>query len=194
MLTGGERRAKDPSKLLQILGQILTNHDSLYIGIDGLDECSEEERKLFSNLITIGSRADDDQGNIRIIVTSRHEKDLEKSLKTATKFNIKPQNLENDITAYVTFKMAQLCQRFKFTQEREQLISKEICTRPMGKLPSRNLAEILMLIETNAGMFLLARLIMDNLLSQDNLEDLNEELRFEVLPHGINEAYVDSQP
>jgi hypothetical protein len=194
MLAGGERRAKDPSKLLQILGQILTNHDSLYIGIDGLDECSEEERKLFSNLITIGSRADDDQGNVRIIVTSRHEKDLEKSLKTATKFNIEPQNIENDITAYVSFKMAQLCQRFKFTQEREQLISKEICTRPMGKPPPRNLVEILMLIETNTGMFLLARLIMDNLLSQDNLEDLNEELRFEVLPHGINEAYVDSQP
>jgi hypothetical protein len=45
-----------------------------------------------------------------------------------------------------------------------------------------------MLMEINTGMFLLARLIMDNLLSQDNLEDLNEELRFEVLPHGINEA------
>lgn len=51
-----------------------------------------------------------------------------------------------------------------------------------------------MLIETTTGMFLLARLIMDNLLSQDNLEDLNEELRFEVLPHGINEAYFDFQP
>lgn len=42
----------------------------------------------------------------------------------------------------------------------------------------------------NIGMFLLARLIMDNLLSQDNVEDLNEELKFEVLPHGINEAYA----
>ena len=131
-----------------------------------------------------------------MIVTSRQEKDLEKSLKTATKFNIKSQNLENDITAYVMFKMTQLCQRFKFTQEREQLISKEICTRPMGNPPlptSQSLVEILMLIETNTGMFLLARLIMDNLLSQDTLEDLNEELRFEVLPFGINEAYVDSQ-
>jgi ankyrin repeat protein len=103
MLAGGERRAKDPSKLLQILGQILTNHDSIYIGIDGVDECSEEERKLLSNLITMCSRAEDDQGNVRIIVTSRQEKDLEKSLKAATKLNIKPENLENDITAYVYF-------------------------------------------------------------------------------------------
>lgn len=191
MLAGSERRAKDASKFFQILDQILTNHDSLYIGIDGLDECSEEERKLLSNLIAAGSRANDDQGNVRIIVTSRRENDLERSLKSAAKFNIKPQNLENDITAYITFKMTQLSQRFKFTQEREQLITKEICTRPKGESPSRNLVEILMLTEANTGMFLLARLIMDNLLSQDNLEDLNEELRFEVLPHGINEAYVD---
>jgi hypothetical protein len=135
MLAGGERRAKDPSKLLQILGQILTYHDSLYIGIDGLDECPEEERKLFSNLIAIGSKAND-EGNVRIIVTSRQEKDLEKSLKAATKFNIKSHDLENDITTYIRFKMAQLCQRFKFTQEKEQIISKEICTRPMGNPPS----------------------------------------------------------
>jgi hypothetical protein len=194
MLASSERRAKDDSKLLQILDQILKNHDSLYIGIDGLDECSEEERKLISNLITVASRADDAQGNVRIIVTSRQEKDLETSLKSAVKFNIKPQNLENDITAYVTFKMAQLSQRFEFAQQREQLITKEICTRPKGEPSSQNLVEILILIETNTGMFLLARLIMDNLLSQDNLEDLDEELKFEVLPHGINEAHVDFQP
>jgi len=40
-------------------------------------------------------------------------------------------------------------------------------------------------------MFLLARLIMENLLSQESLEDLNEELKFEVLPHGIHEAYTN---
>lgn len=56
---------------------------------------------------------------------------------------------------------------------------------PFSKLGSNQHAN-----RTNTGMFLLARLIMDNLLSQDNLEDLNEELKFEVLPHGINEAYV----
>ena len=38
------------------------------------------------------------------------------------------------------------------------------------------------------GMFLLARLIMDNLLDQDTLNDLNEELRSEILPRGIDEA------
>lgn len=39
-------------------------------------------------------------------------------------------------------------------------------------------------------MFLLARLIMDNLMAQDNIEDLEEELSTDILPKGINEAYV----
>lgn len=40
------------------------------------------------------------------------------------------------------------------------------------------------------GMFLLARLIMDNLLGQDCYEDLEEELNGEVLPNGIDQASV----
>lgn len=38
------------------------------------------------------------------------------------------------------------------------------------------------------GMFLLARLIMDNLMDQENREDLEEELRPDTLPSGISEA------
>lgn len=38
------------------------------------------------------------------------------------------------------------------------------------------------------GMFLLARLIMDNLLGQEVLEDLEEEMDSEILPSGIEQA------
>lgn len=37
-------------------------------------------------------------------------------------------------------------------------------------------------------MFLLARLIMDNLIDQDCRQDLEEELREEILPNGIDQA------
>lgn len=39
-------------------------------------------------------------------------------------------------------------------------------------------------------MFLLARLIMDNLMDQDCREDLEEELRDKILPNGIDQACV----
>lgn len=38
------------------------------------------------------------------------------------------------------------------------------------------------------GMFLLARLVIDNLLNQDCREDLEEELNNKTLPNGIDEA------
>jgi hypothetical protein len=44
------------------------------------------------------------------------------------------------------------------------------------------------ILRLKIGMFLLARLIMDNLLDQDSLDDLNEELKSEILPRGIGEA------
>lgn len=37
-------------------------------------------------------------------------------------------------------------------------------------------------------MFLLARLIMDNLIDQDNIEELEAELSTDILPKGIDEA------
>ena len=39
-------------------------------------------------------------------------------------------------------------------------------------------------------MFLLARLILDNIMDQDCREDLDEELSSEILPKGINQALV----
>ena len=39
-------------------------------------------------------------------------------------------------------------------------------------------------------MFLLARLVMDNLIDQDCRQDLEEELSDENLPNGIDQAWV----
>ncbi len=130
----GELRPKNPSFFLQVIEEILLNHDSLYIGIDGLDECPEKDRKLLSDLIMAASKAHTAHGNVKIFVTSRKEKDLDKSLGSIARLNIKPQNLESDITAYVSMKVSLLSQKFNFSQAREQSIAAEICDRPKGEL------------------------------------------------------------
>lgn len=135
ILKSGELRPKNSAFFLRILEEILTSHDSLYIGIDGLDECPEMERKLFSDLITVVSRAQNAHGNIKMLVTSRSEKDLEKSLRGISRLDIKPWNVESDIIAYITMKVSQLSQKFDFTKLKEQSIAAEICTRPKGQLP-----------------------------------------------------------
>jgi hypothetical protein len=132
ILKSGELRPKNPAFFLRILEEILMNHDSLYIGIDGLDECPEMDRKLLSDLITLVSRAQNAPGNIKMLVTSRREKDLEKSLRGIARLDIKPRNVESDITAYITMRVSQLSQKFDFSKPREQSIAAEICTRPKG--------------------------------------------------------------
>ena len=43
-------------------------------------------------------------------------------------------------------------------------------------------------------MFLLARLILDTLMNQTNLEELEEELKPEILPSQLREALVSRIP
>jgi hypothetical protein len=129
----GGTRPTNPSFFFRIFEQIMQSHDSLYIGIDGLDECPEQERKLLSTLIMASSAACAGNGNVKFFVTSRREKDLDKSLASIVKFTIEPRHLENDITAYISIKASQLSQKFSFSKEKDQRIATEICTRPKGE-------------------------------------------------------------
>ena len=43
----------------------------------------------------------------------------------------------------------------------------------------------------NQGMFLFAKVVMDNLAEQGSPSDLRNELRPEVFPHKLEEAYVN---
>jgi hypothetical protein len=117
-----------------MLKEILLTHDSLYVGLDGLDECPEQDRKLLSDLIMSISAEENSKIGVRTLVTSRKEKDLDKTLCSAAILDIKPHNLEPDIAAYVRTEMAQLSRTFSLSSEREESVAKEICTRPRGKV------------------------------------------------------------
>ncbi len=75
-------------------------------------------------------------GNVKIFVTSRKEKDLDKLLGSVARLNIRSQNLESDIAAYVCMKVSQLSQKFGSSQKMEQKVSAEICARPKGEFAS----------------------------------------------------------
>jgi hypothetical protein len=125
--------SKDSSIYVPMLKEILLTHDSLYVGLDGLDECPEQDRKILSDLIMNISAEKISNSGVRTLVTSRKEKDLEKRLYSAAILDIKPQNLEYDITEFVRLEMSQLSRTFSFSSEREESVTKEICTRPRGR-------------------------------------------------------------
>jgi hypothetical protein len=128
--------SKDSSIYVPMLTEILMTYELLYIGLDGLDECPEQDRKVICDLIKAISAGNDSKIGVRTLVTSRKEKDLEKRLSSVTILDIKPRNLEHDITAYVRMEMSHLSQKFSLSSEREESVAREICTRPRGRYPN----------------------------------------------------------
>jgi hypothetical protein len=132
-ISSSERHPNSPHLLQEILGELCTNHDLLFMCIDGLDECDPSERSLILSLIgriTKASRADQ---NVRFFVTGRKENDIERSLSSAIRLNIKAQHVENDILFYIKAQTTKLRERFDFPAWREQEFRERLSSRPDGR-------------------------------------------------------------
>ena len=185
-LKSGERIPTSNHLCKDILKSLTANHEMLFIGIDGLDECEESERRHVLDLIHGILNSSGTKRNVRIFLTSRKEKDIGKSIGSAIQLGIKPHHLEQDIKYYVQVRSSELCKKFSLSMVEKERISAVVTKRSDGRWA---MITILLTVDVcYPGMFLLARLIMDNLMDQDFPDELAEELRSEVLPKGIDEA------
>ena len=181
----GERHPSTFKTYQDILENISLTHSMLFIGIDGLDECEEQERQLILQLMSMVLRVSSPQANVKIFLTSQRMKDIKESLRSVVCFDIKHHHVRQDIQDYIRTRSSRLCKKFGFDFEKQASITKDISSRPNGKSYVRHGSETPL---NSPGMFLLARLIMDNLMDQDSIEDLEEELCTDTLPSGIDEA------
>lgn len=117
-----------------ILEHITSAHDFLFIGIDGLDECERDDRRLILSLLDHVLKASNPQANIKVFLASQRMSDLEKSslLKPALRFDIKHQHVKQDIENYVHTRTLQLCKKFDFDLEQQSSISADISSRSEG--------------------------------------------------------------
>lgn len=133
-ITSGQRHPSGFNAYTGIFENISTSHSHLFIGIDGLDECEEEERRLILSLLEHILKACKTQTNIKIFLGSQRMRDLETSLASATRFNIKDYHIQQDIQSYVLTRSLQLSKKFKFSPEKKESILTEISSRPKGKI------------------------------------------------------------
>ncbi|KAI9869154.1 MAG: hypothetical protein M1813_002978 [Trichoglossum hirsutum] len=164
--TSGEQHLSSKGTIQSVIRTMTICCGRVFIGIDGLDECEPPEREYILSLVH--GLLDSSCTDLRILLTSCLEKDIERSLQSAIILHIEPRHLESDLRSYVEARTLELSEKFEFDLEQSQNISTNV-TRQLK------------------GMFLLARLIMDNLLDQDNKEDVEQEV--DILPSGITEAY-----
>ncbi|KAI9819644.1 MAG: hypothetical protein M1827_007094 [Pycnora praestabilis] len=169
-ISSGEGYASTMTLCSNLVETVAAQCTSLVIGIDGLDECDKPERQLILSLIEALFKNSATPHAIKALITSRKEKDMERALYSAIRLDMQSHHLKKDIDTYITTRASTLGKKFDLSQGQEADIKTAISHRPKG-------------------MFLLARLIMDNLLNQDTLEDLEEELDNKTLPTGIDQAY-----
>ena len=185
-LSSVEQNLSSMSTCIEILENLALHHSQLFIGIDGLDECGELERSRILAMLHHILGASKAKVNVRIFLASRKEGDIEKSLESANRLEIRPFHIKKDINSYVRVQVLELGKKFDLSAERQKHTTTEITTRVHGMWASPSADYPIDFFRS--GMFLLARLIMDNLLDQICHEDLEEELRSEILPKGIKQA------
>ncbi|KAL8837871.1 MAG: hypothetical protein Q9170_002346 [Blastenia crenularia] len=172
MIGSVERHQNSTNALcFNMLERLAVHHEQLFIGIDGLDECGEQERQMTLKMIHSILQSSHRSKNVRVFLTSRKEKDIADSLSFAHRLELRHYHLEKDIMGYAKVRVQHLSNKFSTHVEHQNRIAADITKR-------------------SHGMFLLARLILDNLLDQDCSEDLEEELNSEILPNGIDQAYA----
>jgi hypothetical protein len=155
----------------KILGTVLLAVPKTFIIIDGIDECElKERRQILSYFTSAFRRYDGEPGKLRGFFVSQTENDIKKALHSAVTLRLTEEHNKRDIQSYANKHSLQIQQKFtSMPNEARDHIAQIVC-------------------ETAQGMFLFAKLILENLYDQTNLTDLYQELRPDTFPRGLEQA------
>ena len=131
-LSSVEQNLSSMSTCIEILENLALHHSQLFIGIDGLDECGELERSRILGMLHRILGASKAKVNVRIFLASRKEGDIEKSLESANRLEIRHFHLKKDISSYVRVQVLELGKKFDLSAERQKHTTIEITTRVHG--------------------------------------------------------------
>ncbi|KAK8040668.1 hypothetical protein PG991_000456 [Apiospora marii] len=160
-------------ELLEVMCRYISR---AFIVIDGLDECEERQRKESTDFLHAMIRTCDaaDPGKLRILYVSRDEPDIRRSMTPATILGLQVEDTQRDIGIYLNAQTKKL---------------REAWCIP-GFLSEDDIQYIKRNVQDRAdGMFLYAKLVMENLLAQMTVEELVRELEPDCFPTGLQEAY-----
>ena len=124
-----------PKKLYEEMIQtVLKCHDDPWLAIDGLDECEPNERNEILSLITGLVESQELDVGLRVLVASRNEGDIERSLQRSFHLNLTSLQLKGGIGIYVDLEAKKLGRKWQFDNFETQEIYKSVCDRTQGRL------------------------------------------------------------
>ncbi|RFU25373.1 hypothetical protein B7463_g10968, partial [Scytalidium lignicola] len=171
-LSSGEVNLTSPTLAQQLLKLFFEKIPKQFIIIDGLDECNPVQRKsVLSFFTSIVDRCDErEPGKLRVLFVSQDFPDIGKALQTADAMKLTPEDNKNDIKAYVCGWSKKIREKYGLNDEQIDFIQESTLIR-------------------SQGMFLFAKLVMENLHAQETRIDLLREIEEYPFPEGLGDAH-----
>jgi hypothetical protein len=137
-------------EILSALQSILTNYSSVYIVVDALDECQEEDgtrRQLLAKLRDLQRKAD-----MRLMVTSRFIPDIENEFRLALKLEVRAS--DEDVKRFVISQMYRLPKCIQHDTELRRFVQDKIVEAVDGMSAFRTPFMSAVNLQTMPGFFL----------------------------------------
>lgn len=192
-LGSGEIRLTSLSLAQNLLALFCEKIPRQCIIIDGIDECDQAQRKLLFEfwLDLVRKIEDRDPGKIRIAFISQLFPDIEKALQEFTVLKLTSKHNQEDIEKFTESWCVKIQEKHDPRGEQMdkfQFIKEATCIRAEGNNLSTR--EFSITLTQQIGMFLFAKLVLENLYAQERQEDLFNEIQSYNFPEGIEDAYV----
>ncbi|KAF2815322.1 uncharacterized protein BDZ99DRAFT_516056 [Mytilinidion resinicola] len=154
----------------EILAAAVESFGDLILVIDGLDECIKSQKNEIVSwaLSVIASAETDDSRNLRCCFLSQDDNDTGRLLKALPTFKITDKHNSQDISHFCRRRANEIGQNFGLLPQDVQSLAECVA----GKAD---------------GMFLYAKLVMDNLDSQVSKAALKQEMK--RIPPTLNQVY-----
>ncbi|OQD65820.1 hypothetical protein PENPOL_c005G06642 [Penicillium polonicum] len=148
-----------------------TDCTTSYFYCNGLDECGEGKKDVLETFKNLVKKAEAiSPGKLRVVFLSRPAPEIKNSLPEAQVFTLEPENTKIDIQKYCQYRTRELA-KFDFGDNILNDVIERICIRA-------------------DGIFLFAKLVMNNLAKQPNRRRFQTEIDAARLPSELNEAYT----
>lgn len=155
-----------------LLGQLVNQSLKVFLILDGIDECGKKDRKAILKFFIprIEKYDIDEPGKIRAALVSQELADVRTALHRAEVIQLTQERTRRDIHKYADQKISKLQAKFpQLTETDKRFISERA-------------------VEGAEGMFLFTKLVLKNLLYQENMEGLQQELAPGTFPRGLEQA------
>lgn len=160
--------------------------DNVYIIVDGLDECRREEQKMIIEFFIdlISSQKNSPGANLRCLFVSQDDVVPHKLLSKLPTIKIEPDDNKSDIQIFANHRTKEVQSKFQLSEKIQQHISDEVQKNARGEI----LLEFEKFAELIQGVFLLAKLVLNNLLFQPSRDSLVKELYTRNIPTELEQV------